>query len=212
MNCDDRLLEKIILSRVDRLVNILIELSHTNEDNKKPLLDEAVKVIEEIKPLLLDLVDGKQQHLEPMIRQLVSQKLPHGVIMGSFGDLQKDLNRILSLTLRHENFVEQKVVEKPKQIQQQEHQTLKKRDPKDLLEHFLKKTYPDTEIIKRYYLRSLCLDFYLPKKRLGFILVSPHYRNNKILEHFLKKEEIKLIEVYPADLENSRLLARKTPK
>lgn len=218
LNRDDRLIEKAILSRVDRLVNILIELSHTNEHHKGTLLEEAVKVIEEMKPLLLGLVDGQEQHLEPMLRQLISQKLPNGVIMNSFGDLQKDLTRILNLALRHETSEQQNIVDKVEQLHQQQYNQsktghpVKKENPKELLEQFLKKTYPDMKIVKGYYIRSLCLDFYLPEKKLGFILVSPQYRNNKVLEHFLKKEEIKLIEVYPADLENSRLLARKMPK
>lgn len=217
MNRDDRLMERAILSCVERLVNILIELSHTNEHYKGPLFEKAVKVIEEMKPLLLGLVDGQEKHLEPVLRQLVSQKLPHSVIMSSFGDLQKDLNRILNLALRQDTS-EQQIVDKVEQLHQQQcnqaitNQPVKKEDPQELLERFLKKTFPDVRIVKKYYLRSLCLDFYLPDKKLGFVLVSPQYRNNRFLEHYLKKEKIKLIEVYPADLENSHLLARKMPK
>ncbi|MCR4442183.1 MAG: hypothetical protein QHH10_08035 [Peptococcaceae bacterium] len=95
----NRLMEKKILSNINRIVHILIELSHQEESKKKPFLDEAVFLLKEIHPLLLRLVDGKEALMESLIRQLVSQKLPHPSVLKSFGTLQKDLTIIIGRVL-----------------------------------------------------------------------------------------------------------------
>lgn len=94
----NRLMEKKILASVNRVVNILIELSYANENDKSSYYDEAVNLIQEIRPLLLRLVDGKEEYLGSLLRQLVTQKLPHPSVVTSFGSLQKDLNVIISLS------------------------------------------------------------------------------------------------------------------
>lgn len=92
-----RILEKAILSYIDGLVNIIIELSIKTAVEKKILFDQAVTLVKELSPLLLNLVGAREEHLETLIRQLVTQKLPQGQVLKSFGDLHKDLNYILAL-------------------------------------------------------------------------------------------------------------------
>lgn len=98
-----RIIEKTILANINRLVQLLIEMSAKNSTEKEPYFQEAICLIRELKPLLLHLVEGREEHLEPLIKQLVLQKLPHHRVFGSFGNLQKDLNDILSSSLEPVN-------------------------------------------------------------------------------------------------------------
>jgi len=95
----NRLMEMKILSNINRVVQILIELSRQDESKKRPLFEEAVSLLQEIHPLLLRLVDGREALLESLIRQLISQKLPHPSVLRSFGTLQHDLTVIISWAL-----------------------------------------------------------------------------------------------------------------
>ncbi len=89
--------EKKILANVNSLVQLLIELSYTKGAKKNALYDDAVRLLQELRPSLLGLIDGREELLESLTKQLVSQKLPHPFILNSFGDLQKDLNRVLAM-------------------------------------------------------------------------------------------------------------------
>jgi hypothetical protein len=92
-------MEKKILSNINRVVNTLIEVSYIDKTAKEAYYNEAVKLIKDIYPLLMRLIDGKEELLEALIRQLISQKLPHPSIQSSFGSLQSDLNIIISRVL-----------------------------------------------------------------------------------------------------------------
>lgn len=96
MQPGSRILEKAILSYIDGLVNIIIELSIKTGEHKKLLFDQAVNLVHELSPLLLNLAGAREEHLEALIRQLVTQKLPQGPALKSFGDLHQDLNCILA--------------------------------------------------------------------------------------------------------------------
>ena len=98
----NRLIEKKILSSINRLVHILIDMSCASEDRKGPYMQEAVELIRDIRPYLLSLIEGKEMLLESLLRQLISQKLPHPAVLRSFGDLQHDLNRIIHAALYHQ--------------------------------------------------------------------------------------------------------------
>jgi hypothetical protein len=92
-------MEKKILSNINRVVNTLIEVSYIDATGKEAYYNEAVQLIRDIHPLLMRLIDGKEELLEALIRQLISQKLPHPSIQSSFGSLQCDLNIIISRVL-----------------------------------------------------------------------------------------------------------------
>lgn len=95
----NRLMEKKILSNINRIVSILIELNYTGITCKESYYNEATYLIREILPLLMRLVDGKENLLDSLIRQLISQKLPQSAVHSGFGGLQEDLNIIISRSL-----------------------------------------------------------------------------------------------------------------
>lgn len=139
-----RFREKTILTNINRLVHLLIELSHRKASDKNPLIEEAVGLIKNLRPLLLNLVDGKEEHLEPLIRQLVSQKLPP--IWSSFGDLQSDLNNILTLALHNSqnemqldedenNYDEKPTDEEPIQFEDEKPMEQESEDEKNTIEN-----------------------------------------------------------------------------
>ncbi len=99
MPIEDRIREKIILSGIDRIVATLIELSIAKGVNRTYLLDRAIMEVKEIRPLLLTLIEAREDRLEPLIRQLISQKLPPRPLLLSFGNLQKNLDMILNAAL-----------------------------------------------------------------------------------------------------------------
>lgn len=88
-----------ILSGIERLVHILIEASYAKGLKKDDLLNNAVSHLRNLNPLLLKLVDEKEEHLESLIRQLFSQKLPPGFILTSFGGLKRDLDYVVHQAL-----------------------------------------------------------------------------------------------------------------
>lgn len=94
-----RMIEKTILSNINYLVRLLIDMSGMNQVQKERFLEEAARVVRRTRPYLLSLIDGKEEHLGALIKQLVSQKLPQQSVLDSFGDLQLDLDRVLALAL-----------------------------------------------------------------------------------------------------------------
>lgn len=94
----NRLMEKKILDTINSLVQRLIEMSCLDEAEKIGYMHEAAGQIREIRPLLLKLINGQEEHLESLVRQLVFQKLPPPAVLSSFGNLQKDLAQILSIS------------------------------------------------------------------------------------------------------------------
>jgi len=107
----NRLIEKKILASINRLVHLLIEMSYISEERKEPYIQEAINLISEIRPYLLSLIEGKDVLLESLLRQLISQKLPHPSVLRSFGNLQRDLNTIIHIAL-HSDSVEEVEEEK----------------------------------------------------------------------------------------------------
>lgn len=88
--------EKRILADINNIVQILIELSYTKGTKKEVLYNNAVQLLKELRPCLLGLINGREELLESLTKQLISQKLPHPFMFNSFGDLQKDLNRVIA--------------------------------------------------------------------------------------------------------------------
>ncbi len=283
-----RVIEKTILANINRLVHLLIEMSAKDSAEKEPYLKEAATLIRELRPLLLHLVEGKEEHLEPLIRQLVMQKLPHHRILGSFGNLQKDLSDILSYSLGPENIehinppvetfeevsnadqdpAEENSEDYPQELceegleditneentesppetpvpaepvseddlsppDEQAQQTLYRDSitppdewaPEDspleedlsdqhppTLENLVMKIFAGENIIKDYVWRSLIVDYFLPEKKIAIICTKSNYRQHKLYEVLLKKDQIKIIKIQPEDLNNIRLLTRKLTK
>lgn len=92
----NRLMEKKILGNINHIVSTLVELSYAPTADKEPFYHEAANLLWEIHPLLMRLIDGKKELLESLVRQLISQKLPHPSIQSSFGTLPEDLNTVIA--------------------------------------------------------------------------------------------------------------------
>lgn len=253
-----------ILSGIERLVHILIEASYAKGLKKEDLLNNAVLHLRNLNPLLLKLVDEKEEHLESLIRQLFSQKLPPGFILTSFGGLRRDLDFVILQALipvEPEPITEQpaqadielipepdpqvdKFIENTNQYEQHisdkdpepeiskvrdlpvedetilldlcpgknqlQNQALKSSSPTlaDIIANF----YPNDEVISNYTIRSVSIDYYLPKRKIAYVFMSPGKRIYKMHRLLLKQEGITLIEVAPGELNNIRLLARHLPK
>lgn len=299
-----RLREKTILSNINRLVHLLIELSHRKGDAKTPYINEAVRIINSIRPLLLNLTDGKEEHLEPLIRQLVSQKLPP--VWSSFGDLHNDLNNILAKALQshkeenltsddnaiineeectttsekedsqetteqtieeensqetvddhmmvdnamndvitseedsqeivqevgfHEQVEQIEEVEQTEQVEQieqseeiiadtcpqdiaEENIQMDKaqeehNDPFETLGNIIKNVYDEEKIIKDYRFRNIIFNYYLPDKNIGVQIVDDEKPIKQTQKYLLQKQNIKLIQVCPHDLNNMYQLIKK---
>ena len=95
------LLEKTILTKVEEFINILIELSGLkNEREKKEFRQQGIDKCQEIIPLLLHFLEGKEQYVEPMIYQLVQEKLPTSIILNSFGQLQEEIKFVVQQSIK----------------------------------------------------------------------------------------------------------------
>lgn len=92
-----REMERNILAGIDRLVHVLIDLSCAQGKEKDELLEQAIQMVRDVTPPLLVLLGGKEEHLENLLRQLITQKLPSGLALDSFGPLKRDLDTILTM-------------------------------------------------------------------------------------------------------------------
>lgn len=240
-----RELEKGILAGIDRLVHILIDSSCTEGRRKDILLEQAVQMVRELTPLLLTLLGGKEEHLENLLRQLISQKLPPGCALDSFGHLGNDLDWILasaffkapeeasSETVPEETVSKEAVSEKSELENHDSEDTkesaeslpnmdLFRRESEEVapgtdyvpkpaftFASFLRRRFPDALIQEKYLFRCLCVDFYLPDKKLAILLLYPGVRTIPVYDLLLKKEGITLLKLQPEELEQPAGLLQK---
>lgn len=226
-----RQLEKNILSGIDRLVQQLIDLSSSQGQQKDQLLEEAVQTIKDIKPLLLILLGGREEHLESLLRQLISQKLPQGLALDSFGPFKRDLDTVLTLAFFAENQPKDEqgqAAEPPESAPDNLPETeaaaeavaalapeseptppVIEQQPEQLFAAFLSKLFPSATLHQGYLYRSLYLHYYFPEKKLAFLVLYPEVRMIPTIEKLLQKEGITLIKLQPSDLKQPALLVRK---
>lgn len=230
-----RELEKSILAGIDRLVHVLIDISCADGRQKDNLMEQAIQMVRDVTPHLLVLLGGKEEHLENLLRQLISQKLPPALALNSFGPLKRDLDIILTLAFFRDpeeatvtlpeiepeeppieaatmtpvaiEVAQEYVTVSPQQetIPPPVVTTHSKQDLAILLKHF----FPGTTIYQRYMLRSLQLDYYLPEEKLAVLISYPGVRTIPSLELLLKKEGITLLKLLPSELHHPALLTRK---
>jgi len=223
-----RQLEKNILSGIDRLVQQLIDLSSSQGQQKDQLLEEAVQTIKDIKPLLLILLGGREEHLESLLRQLISQKLPQGLALDSFGPFKRDLDTVLTLAFfaenqlkdeqglaaespesAPENLPETEVAAEAEAAPEAEPASPGIEQPEQVFAAFLSKLFPSATLHQGYLYRSLYLHYYLPEQKLAFLVLYPEVRMIPTIEKLLQKEGITLIKLQPSDLKQPALLVRK---
>ncbi|WP_338825617.1 hypothetical protein MHOCP_12430 [Moorella humiferrea] len=102
-------LENEILQRIDALIQHAISVNNEDETARARDLARGVNMVEELGDLLLEILEGKEEHLQALLEQLVAQRLPERRILQSFGNFPRDIHYIIGegvsryLKKRHEN-------------------------------------------------------------------------------------------------------------
>ncbi|WP_406678581.1 hypothetical protein [Moorella sp. ACPs] len=89
-------LENEILQRVDELVQCAISISLKDESTRAEQLARGINMVQDIGDLLLEVLEGREQHLQALLEQLVAQRLPDRRILQSFGNFPRDIQYIIS--------------------------------------------------------------------------------------------------------------------
>lgn len=233
MIAEDRIKEKMILEHIDRFVRLLIELSTVSADKRDQFVNEAVGVIRAIHPALLSLIGDRPEHLEPLLRQLVSQKLPPPSILHHFGALQNILDTVITTALTPaEAEYAMEIDEDPKtdkvsvmdkvmiSDQKTDHtdknaeikndiEINKKQNQQPALEALLTSICPKEQICKNYFFRSVLFDYYLPAVKKGVLFWPAEKSLPKFYESLLQKEGISILKIAPLETTNLHALSRK---
>jgi len=201
-----KFLEKTILNKVDELIQLIIELS-SQENNYSILKEKAIEKTLEIIPLILHFLDGNLTHIEPMLYQLIKEKLPNTTIISSFGKFQEELNILLKevmvIFLKNPQYYldyAEKITEKNEVKNILDEDCFLNSDLQNNLQTSVFKAFPSEKIIFNYPIRGQNLDVYLPQLNLALIST----KNNKSfikLEYLCKKQRIHLLQV-PEEIEN----------
>ncbi|SMB96062.1 hypothetical protein SAMN00017405_1450 [Desulfonispora thiosulfatigenes DSM 11270] len=190
-------LEKNIITKVDELVNIILNLEVDTKDYQA-YKDSAIKKTEELIPLLTNFVEGNIDYIEPMLTQLIKERLPNNlnistldaelakVIKAANGQESEELNEMLNETINPENLNDEK--EQYKELSNSTENELQKS---------IKKVYPKGKILYNFSIRGQIVDAYLSDKKVA--LTSKKF--NKSVEYFCKKQGIKIFYV-PKEIRN----------
>ncbi|HOB81271.1 MAG TPA: hypothetical protein PLJ33_00665 [Peptococcaceae bacterium] len=91
MTKKNHLLEKQILANIDLIINLIIKIARGKPENHHKYLAEIQALIQMTSPLLLELLEGKQEYLAPTYQQLINQKLPISELSTNFAAVKKAL-------------------------------------------------------------------------------------------------------------------------
>lgn len=217
------LLEKTILTKVEELIRILIELSDLKDDKQKSeFRKQGVDKCQEITPLLMHFLEGKEQYVEPMIYQLVQEKLPSNIVLNSFGQLQEELNFIVQKGIRdlqtNPQEIKAEVVEKESLVKvenKEDNLEIKKflSNSNSFLFQGLQKILPNYKLIANHKVRGQVIDVFIPELKKG---VTRELKPSAFarLNYVCQQDNIQLINVSNNLIENPRKLAQylKTQK
>ncbi|MDK2821368.1 MAG: hypothetical protein PWP31_1333 [Clostridia bacterium] len=89
-------LENDILQRVDELIQCVISIGSNEDIDREEELNRGIKMVKEMGDMLLEVLEGREQHLQALLEQLVSQRLPDRRILKSFGNFSQDIQQIIS--------------------------------------------------------------------------------------------------------------------
>ena len=219
-------LEKDILERVDRLIEEVIELGRAGEGSFQENKRRCLETVAELGGLLTVILEGKgEEHLKPLLKQLVAQRIPDKSVLASFGSFSSYLETAIeegvelylgSLRGKTEPQATSSV-ENPEGVPAESETLLPEESGKEMpreleasleaLKVALVQAYPGEEIVAGYPTRVGKISFYLPRLRLGFELESPlkDWRQ----EFYCRQEGIRLRRVKAEELANPTYLARK---
>lgn len=89
-------LENEILKRVDELVQCAISLSLKNESTREEQLNRGITLVKEMGDMLLEVLEGREEHLQALLEQLIAQRLPDRRVLQSFGNFPRDIQQMIS--------------------------------------------------------------------------------------------------------------------
>lgn len=215
--------EKSIITNIDQLVKLIIKMSQAENGEDAGYLQEAEEIIISTNPFLLQLLKGKEEFLEQMYRQLISQKLPNAELLKSFGKLENVLKKVFLLPVftKGENVslrsvlaisdasaeVNTETKTEPPTINMDERNMDERSE--FILERFIQFRYPEEKIIKDYYLHSTKLNYLLPVRKLAVMLTPNYYRLPHSLNSLVRQAGLILITITPQELHNLHLLSKK---
>lgn len=89
-------MEDQIISLVDDFIDTMIEIHNLGPEQEQGLYEIAEKQLLELTDKALFLLGGREEYLEAMLKQLISQKLPQGAVMDCFGNFNESLDEIIA--------------------------------------------------------------------------------------------------------------------
>lgn len=95
----DNVIESQVLSLVDGFIDTMIELKNSDPGEEQALYESAEEQLLALADKALLLLGGQEEYLEAMLNQLISQKLPHGAVMNSFGNFKQELDEVVSRSM-----------------------------------------------------------------------------------------------------------------
>ncbi|BCV21269.1 hypothetical protein [Moorella sp. Hama-1] len=89
-------LENEILQRIDELVQCAISSSLKDEVTREAQLKRGASLVQAMGDLLLEVLEGREEHLQALLEQLIAQRLPDRRILQSFGNFPRDIQQMIS--------------------------------------------------------------------------------------------------------------------
>ncbi|HBT20002.1 MAG TPA: hypothetical protein DEA47_01325 [Peptococcaceae bacterium] len=91
----DKTLEQRVLFLVDEFIKTLIDLYEADPEVGEKLSIKAEDIFIELAEEALKLLQGRNEYLEAMLKQLVAQKLPSDMIMKSFEGFEEKMQSLI---------------------------------------------------------------------------------------------------------------------
>ncbi|MZP28732.1 hypothetical protein GTO91_03280 [Heliobacterium undosum] len=92
---EQRKLEQQILGLLDQLIDEASQVSMLVGPYREERFEEGARLTAQLAVLCELLVEGRREYVEPTMRQLLQQKLPHPAVLRSFGEFQRTLEDYL---------------------------------------------------------------------------------------------------------------------
>lgn len=95
----DNTIENQIIKLVDNFINTMIEMHNAVPGQEEELYAQAEGLLLELTDKALLLLGGREEYLETMLSQLITQKLPQGAVIDCFGNFKEELDQVMARTL-----------------------------------------------------------------------------------------------------------------
>lgn len=90
-------LENEIIKQVDALIQCALSVSLKDEASRREQIEEGIQRVQKMGSLLLEVLEGREQHFQALLEQLVAQRLPDRRVLQSFNSFSQDINEIIRL-------------------------------------------------------------------------------------------------------------------